>query len=62
METTNSQPNRILAAVGLLVLTGWAWSLSNVAIPDVLWLVTVALTLVFIGLLVAAGVRRMRHA
>ena len=57
-----SQPNRVLAAVGVLAFTGWAWSLSNVTIPDVLWFVTVLLTLVFIGLLVVAGVRRIRQA
>ena len=61
MEAVNSQPNRVLAAVGLLVLVGWAWSLSNVAIPDVLWFVNMALTLVFIGLLVAAAVRLARR-
>jgi hypothetical protein len=62
METVNSQPNRVLAAVGVLVVTGWAWSLSNVAIPDVLWFATMLLTLVFIGLLAVAGVQRIRRA
>jgi hypothetical protein len=62
MDSANSQPNRVLAAVGLLVVTGWAWSFSNVAIPDVLWFVTVALTLLFIGMLAVAGVRRIRKA
>jgi hypothetical protein len=62
MESADSQPNRVLAAVGLLVITGWAWSLSNIAIPDVLWFVTMLLTLVFIGLLAVAGVRRIRQA
>ena len=62
MEADNSQPNRILAAVGLLVLVGWGWSLSNVAIPDALWLVTVGLTLLFLVLLAMAGVRRIRRA
>ena len=57
-----TKPNRVLAAVGVLVVTGWAWSLSNVAIPDVLWFLTALLTLVFIGLLVVAGVRRVRRA
>ena len=62
METVNSQPNRVLAAVGLLVVTGWAWSLSNVTIPAVLWFATVLLTLVFIALLAVAGVQRIRSA
>ena len=61
MEAANQQQNRVLAAVGVLVFTGWAWSLSNVAIPDVLWLATAALTLVFIGMLVVAGVQRVRR-
>ena len=55
-------PNRILAAIGVLVLVGWIWSLSDVAIPDVLWLANAALTLVFIVLLVVAGVQRLRQA
>ena len=62
METATTQPNRVIAAVGLLVLTGWAWSLSNVAIPDLLWFATVLLTLVFIVLVAIAGVRRIRRA
>ena len=62
METTNSQPNRILAAIGLLVLVGWAWSLSNVGIPDVVWLANAALTVVFLVLLAVAAVRLMRRA
>jgi hypothetical protein len=61
METVNSQPNRVIAAVGVLVVTGWAWSLSNVAIPDVLWFATMLLTLVFIGLVAVAGVQRIRR-
>jgi len=61
METVNSQPNRVVAAVGLLVVTGWAWSLSNVAIPGVLWFATMLLTLVFFGLLAVAGVQRIRR-
>jgi hypothetical protein len=62
VETANSQPNRILAAVGLLVLVGWAWSLSNVGIPDVVWLANAALTIVFLVLLALAGVRLLRRA
>jgi hypothetical protein len=60
MEAVDSQRSRVLAAVGVLALTGWAWSLSDVAIPGVLWLVTVVLTLVFICMLAVAGVHRMR--
>ena len=62
METANSQPNRILAAVGLLVLAGWAWALSNVGMPDVAWLANAGLTVVFIVLLLVAGVRLVRRA
>jgi hypothetical protein len=61
MQAAISQPNRVLAAVGVLVVTGWAWSLSNVAIPGLLWFATVLLTLVFLGLLAVAGVRRIRR-
>jgi hypothetical protein len=56
------RPNRILAAIGVLVLVGWIWSLSDVAIPDVLFLANAALTLVFIVLLAVAGVQRLRHS
>ena len=62
METADSQPNRILAAVGLLVLVGWAWSLSNVGMPDVVWLANAALTIVFLVLLAVAAVRLTRRA
>ena len=61
MEAVNSQPNRALAAVGVLVVTGWAWSLSNVAIPGILWFATMLLTLVFIGMLAMAGIRQIRR-
>jgi hypothetical protein len=61
VETIDSHQNRVLAAIGVLVLTGWAWSLSNVAIPDALWLANAALTLVFVGMLVVAGVQRVRR-
>lgn len=61
MEAADSRPNRILAAVGLLVLAGWLWALSNVGMPDALWLANVALTLVFLGLLAATMVRRARR-
>ena len=62
MEAVNSEPNRVLAAIGLLVLAGWAWALSNVGMPDVAWLANAALTIVFIVLLVVAGVRQLRRA
>ena len=57
METVN--PNRALAAIALLVVIGWAWALSNVGMPDIVWLVNAALTLVLVVLLVALGVRRI---
>lgn len=57
MEAVNS--NRVLAAIALLVLTGWAWALSNVGMPDAVWLVNAALTLVLVVLLAALAVRRI---
>ena len=51
----------LLAIVGALALAGWAWSFSNVHIPDVLWFATVALTLVFVGLLAYGLVARSRR-
>jgi hypothetical protein len=56
-----SNPNRVVAALALLVLTGWAWALSNVGMPDPVWLVNAALTLVFVVLLVVVGIRRVRR-
>lgn len=52
-------PNRVLAALALLVLTGWAWALSNTGMPDAVWLANAALTLVLVVLLVAVGIRRV---
>ena len=59
MEHTTSQLNRPLAAIAVLVLTGWAWALSNVTMPDAVWLVNAALTLVLVVLLVVVGLRRV---
>ena len=59
MESTTSQLNRPLAAVALLVIVGWAWALSNVTMPDPVWLVNAALTLVLVVLLVGLGLRRV---
>ena len=61
MEAVHPQSNRVLAAVAVLVVTGWAWSLSNVSIPDVLWLVNAGLTVLLVVLLVVAGLRRVRR-
>ena len=55
----SSHFTRVLAALTLLVVTGWAWSLSNVGIPDAVWLANAALTLVLVVLLLAAGIRRV---
>lgn len=48
-------------AVGVLVVAGWVWALSNVGMPDYLWLANVALTLVFVGLLTVTLVRQARR-
>ena len=66
-RTENARARRtslrsLLAAIGALALAGWIWSLSNVHIPGALWLVTVALTLVFIVLLAYGVVRRARRS
>jgi hypothetical protein len=59
MESTTSQLNRPLAAIAVLVIVGWGWALSNVTMPDAVWLVNAALTLVLVVLLVVVGVRRV---
>ena len=46
----------IVAAV--LAVIGWIWSLTNYEMPDVLWLLTVALSIVAIALALYAIVRR----
>ena len=63
METTHTHTpaNRVLAAIAVLVVIGWAWSLSNVGIPDVVWLVNAALTSVLIGMLAFVGIQRLRR-
>lgn len=58
METVNPK-NRVLAAITLLVLVGWAWALSNVGMPDAVWVVNAALTLALVALLVAFAIRRI---
>ena len=45
----------IVAAV--LAVIGWIWSLTNYEMPDVLWLLTVALSIVAIALALYAIVR-----
>lgn len=57
--TTASRSTRTLAAIALLVVIGWAWALSNVAMPDAVWLVNAALTVALVVLLVMLGVRRI---
>ena len=44
-------------AAGILAVIGWIWALSNADMPDVLWLLTVALTIVAIALAVYAVMR-----
>ena len=45
-----------VVAAGLAVI-GWSWSRTNYEMPDVLWLLTVALSIVAIALAVYAIVR-----
>lgn len=45
------------AIAGALAIAGWIWALSNADMPDVLWLLTVALTAIAIGLAIYALVR-----
>ena len=45
-----------IAAV--LAVAGWIWALTNADMPDLLWLLTVALTVIAIGLAIYALVRR----
>jgi hypothetical protein len=59
MEAVNSNPGRVLAAIALLVFTGWVWALSNVSMPDGVWMVNAGLTVVLLVLLVVVGVRRL---
>ena len=48
------------AIAGALAVAGWIWALSNADMPGVLWLLTVALSIVAIGLAVYAFVRGRR--
>jgi hypothetical protein len=45
------------AIAGAIAVAGWIWALSNADMPDVLWLMTVALTVVVIALVIYAVVR-----
>ncbi len=45
------------AIAGALAIAGWIWALTNADMPDALWLLTVALTIVAIALVVYALVR-----
>jgi len=56
-----SNASHLLAVIGLLVLTGWVWALSNVGMPDAVWLANAALTLAFVVLVVVVGIQRMRR-
>ena len=48
----------LLAAVAaVLAVAGWIWALSDAGMPDALWLLTVALTIIAIGLAVYALVQ-----
>ena len=61
MEAANSSFSRALAAIAVLVVTGWAWALSNVGMPDAVWLANAALTIVLIVLLAVVLVGRLRR-
>jgi hypothetical protein len=54
----NSTLHRTVKIVAAVALAGWIWAFSNVGMPDALWLVTVALTLVAIVLGIVALLRR----
>jgi hypothetical protein len=45
------------AIAGALAVAGWIWALSDEGMPDALWLVTVALTVIAIALAIYAAVR-----
>ncbi len=44
-------------AAGVLAIIGWIWALSNADMPDILWLLTVVLSVLAIGLAVYAAMR-----
>ena len=48
------------AVAGVLAIAGWIWAFSNADMPDALWLLTVALTIVAIALAVYAVMRGRR--
>lgn len=45
---------------GVLAVIGWIWAVSDEGMPDILWLLTVALTAIAIALAVYAAVRSRR--
>lgn len=45
---------------GVLAVVGWIWALTNYEMPDALWLLTVALTIVAIALALYAVMRGRR--
>jgi hypothetical protein len=45
------------AVAGALALAGWIWALSNADMPGILWLLTVALTVIAIALAVYAAMQ-----
>ena len=48
------------AIAGVLAVAGWIWAFSNADMPDALWFLTVALTIVAIALAVYAVMRGRR--
>ena len=45
------------AVAGALAVAGWIWALTNADMPDALWLLTVALTVIAIALAIYAAMR-----
>jgi hypothetical protein len=45
------------AIAGVLAVAGWIWAFTNADMPDALWLLTVALTVVAIALALYAVMR-----
>ena len=53
--------DRVLLLAGLaaaLAVAGWIWALTDAGMPDALWLLTVALTIIAIALAIYALVQR----
>lgn len=48
--------------LGALAIAGWIWALTNADMPDALWLLTVAVTIVAIACAVYSVFRRSRGA